>query len=950
MNNIRSFVQETISGRREANEQEEVPADHQVGKPEQRPLPPFQFDPSQYPQVFQAGQLFAGNAPARVHQQQVVYYVRVSRSSKQQLLHDLTVYEDQFGADREWAEYLRLALQQNNNITRQQQVSLLYFGMTLSKTPERRLYDDLSNVAHTRFTNFNSAVHRNWTVYIIQQIPVQYVHNVNQLINHPWAGLMEDVWITSSRRLCLNSAHGGFHIDWVAPAELIQQWVNLNVHVGPTTLGTIALPQVTRNRIINHFDDYRRFLNRIPGIGNRPSVELVNTTALTVTPLRVTNQGYTVSLLVGKDITIHNLLSNTSFWQPNEGVAPSFMRRLFGFFHRTWLPPFVDLYPLSTIKSLQLTVPFLTRYLKLAKPLIVITMSNPVYTVFQYDMFSTTWTDNRQRFMVDLFSPETIEDLAELMDARYPQSSSGAGFAINIGRVSVVRYGPDIGDACLCIALRHPGNLSYDPVVQRLKCTEMFYTLCLFFVLQDTVHQLLHTLPANENELMDWLIGVKEQYENRAETTELTRIFDTIKTQVRNADRDNFSARMLASRNRSRGIDQEITRPARAPFSLYFEGAPRSIQRDAQLNHFRAWFRQRGAGINMNQSARDTGRNPMAGLNEQQRRDYLRIRGLGPFRAVERVTNRNTAPFAVNIQELATETTWSVITASNLVRIATCSFCDNTFHRCPERAGATIPPQEGGLQYFRAMYAHDILEQDQLDIDQHTLQQLRINSFDAVTILNQHNLNFDDANVGALGRIYATFDAREELLITQAVDKWIVSTGHGVATLPNDHTSDGWLFDKGAIKISVRRHFFTNEQDRRAPLVQATCGAAGGHCRFASIIHPTRSGRRNVLLLRFNNQHQYNAEMALRTRHLLQEQHPAGQRQQIVQEAVAHVRNCTFGPVMNTFRDLPLAAKRFLWSEYRKGPQGAELRPGVSLEEYWVSPLDWDPDLPVAPR
>ncbi|KAI9257271.1 hypothetical protein BDA99DRAFT_606520 [Phascolomyces articulosus] len=301
-------------------------------------------------------------------------------------------------------------------------------------------------------------------------------------------------------------------------------------------------------------------------------------------------------------------------------------------------------------------------------------------------------------------------------------------------------------------------------------------------------------------------------------------------------------------------------------------GCGLNIAKECIHEYINGTYFERGQDPDKKTRRRKNRSDKMTGLNEQQRQDYLRIRGMGPCRAAERATNRNTAPIAVNIQELATETTWNTITASNL------SVREQQYHL--KKAASNTSGQ---------CFPRDILEQDQLDNDQHTLQQLRINSFDAVTILNQHNLNFDGADVGALARIYATFDAREEWLITQAVDKWIVSTGHGVATLPNDHTSDGWLFDTGAIKISIRRHFFTNEQDRRAPLVQTTCGAAGDHCRFASIIHPTRSGRRNVLPLRFNNQHQHNAEMALRMRHLLQEQHPAGQRQQIIQEEIVRL-------------------------------------------------------------
>ncbi|KAI8142692.1 hypothetical protein BJV82DRAFT_669346 [Fennellomyces sp. T-0311] len=154
----------------------------------------------------------------------------------------------------------------------------------------------------------------------------------------------------------------------------------------------------------------------------------------------------------------------------------------------------------------------------------------------------------------------------------------------------------------------------------------------------------LSTFPANDAAVEEWLIDIKQIYDRTAERSGLGDILQDTKQQVADADAANFSTRMTAARSR-RGAPS------------VFQGHPHSTERVAQFERmqaeersrarrgiltstmprphnlqdtstalYRRWFLNRAAGIEMQQSARATGRNPMAGLDDEGREEYLRRR------------------------------------------------------------------------------------------------------------------------------------------------------------------------------------------------------------------------------------------------------------------------------------------------------------------------------------
>ncbi|KAI8149855.1 hypothetical protein BJV82DRAFT_584932 [Fennellomyces sp. T-0311] len=449
MNRI-NFVKETIGGRREVNEQEDLPTDHPVWNHLNNRHyvalnalieNPFTFDPAAFPREFRQAELPEdAEVPGP---QNVIYYVRVCRLQKQLLRRHLDLYIEQYPADMDWANNMRVHLLQLENVVADyQDVSLLYFGMTLANTAEGRLRDDLGFLAHTRFNNWNRCTGNrcHWVVYTIAQIAI-VSPSVEALVEHPVAGLMEDIWITACGNLSLNSAHGGYNIDWRPSPATVQLWQDFGIQVVPAVGGDNAPSPALRRSIAVHFHDYHRFmLNSVPNIrGPMPSVEFVDVVIRTATPGRVTPNGRTVSLIMGKDVTAQNIRSNLGFWDDNAGTAPLFLRQLFRTFHRTALPTFVNLFPLTTLKSMQIGIPFATRYLRIVKPLIVLATSSLVYTAFQYDFFADTWEHATlqayDQFLLRFQSPDTVEELSQLVDATYPSTFAKSGFANRIGQV-----------------------------------------------------------------------------------------------------------------------------------------------------------------------------------------------------------------------------------------------------------------------------------------------------------------------------------------------------------------------------------------------------------------------------------------------------------------------------------------------------------------------------------
>lgn len=238
---------------------------------------------------------------------------------------------------------------------------------------------------------------------------------------------------------------------------------------------------------------------------------------------------------------------------------------------------------------------------------------------------------------------------------------------------------------------------------------------------------------------------------------------------------------------------------------------------------------------------------------------------------------------------------------------ATCTTCGYTFiklhnsiHYCKE-LGTMITSQQQGLEYFRILYLHDIVDAWS-DTDMEGL--LNLDQHDAAIILNKYQYQDKvDRIPGSLGMIYtlATAQISDDFMLAMAVDKEIIAKGHGLGNPRNSTGNDAWLFDHVQIMKALQDHF---NKHSFLPLAEVFCGLDDA-CDYYSIRAPCRKQSINKIPLPGDVQHKHYRKNS----------------------------KCSFGETFTSFNDLPLIVRRWLWMSYVKG-------------KIFIDPMDWQAQIP----
>ncbi|KAI7847849.1 hypothetical protein BDC45DRAFT_541508 [Circinella umbellata] len=210
--------------------------------------------------------------------------------------------------------------------------------------------------------------------------------------------------------------------------------------------------------------------------------------------------------------------------------------------------------------------------------------------------------------------------------------------------------------------------------------------------------------------------------------------------------------------------------------------------------------------INIHQSAHVTGRDPMKDLSEEQRHEYLKKHRFGPFSLIEQIVNRNTPSVISTVLKVSDEHQWLKTVTKDLVWIATCLFCDdtflaghNTFHWCPV-INTDIQSQRDGI----------------------IIKCIGIEASNAVTILKDFDIDrFEHLKIGS--------------------------------------TQMWKLYDKAETMNTITKHL--NDPVRReSPLVHITCGVVDEPlCNYNTLSHPsqTRDIKEGMPHIPFTTQHSH---------------------------------------------------------------------------------------------
>lgn len=150
-------------------------------------------------------------------------------------------------------------------------------------------------------------------------------------------------------------------------------------------------------------------------------------------------------------------------------------------------PTFNNLYPHSTQQHFLISMPYLCRYLKSTRLIMITTLSHQVFSMFDIDLFKTAWKirNFRAEFLEHNSSSDDFTSLANFLQAGYPTTAFEETYRQHIDKVSIAMYGPGDTDLTLMIPMRDPVSLRHDPVFATHKAEEMFLTACCSSVLEN---------------------------------------------------------------------------------------------------------------------------------------------------------------------------------------------------------------------------------------------------------------------------------------------------------------------------------------------------------------------------------------------------------------------------------------------------------------------------------
>ena len=142
------------------------------------------------------------------------YYLRCANFTVPGIRNILDLYELEHSYDVDWINHVR---QQLDNLANVPLITMIYAGFTHHSTPNMRLLHDISHRSASRFGNFYEVANTSeWQVYQVLNLA-----NVTEDMGLIEAGYIEDILIKSIGPMALNSANGGFYIDWYPGQDLL---------------------------------------------------------------------------------------------------------------------------------------------------------------------------------------------------------------------------------------------------------------------------------------------------------------------------------------------------------------------------------------------------------------------------------------------------------------------------------------------------------------------------------------------------------------------------------------------------------------------------------------------------------------------------------------------------------------------------------------------------------
>lgn len=508
---------------------------------------PLNFDPRNYPGALSSHT--TDNTPTSTQSKSVAYYIRVYKIPRSAL----DRYSNLYTADQEWSSAI-LELTTNNIIT------IPYIGMTWQSTPVQRLEHDQKAEDPRRLTNLircggiqDSKVYQ-WCLPALDPVTPQTIRM------QPVYSDIERNLIALVIRLALNSASGGLTFDWMPKSNFlarVQQCISgfSQLPVFPTT-STSAFPGVsnavepTIQQIKGHLQGMYKYWKDQTSSGMASDQALLEVTTDATNHIRPMGKASTLSVFVTKDITVESCKGGFGYSSSTAGPGPTLEYRIRALLGSTIQMPRIDMWPCTSgCPNAPAAVAFMSRYLMMLKPLLIVSHSAVVAGVLREDTLSHIWQsqDHCDQFMSVAEVTSSHLDLSKYIkvDETYTTINAWPSFTDIVGSIAIIRYGPHPRDYALHIPERHTGSQKYNPMTQNSMCELHLICKAIYIVAVNRISKnSIYLEQASDNDFLTRLNTIRSAINNDLETQGIQALLKEKRTEARKQESKLMSERM----------------------------------------------------------------------------------------------------------------------------------------------------------------------------------------------------------------------------------------------------------------------------------------------------------------------------------------------------------------------------------------------------------------------
>ncbi|TDL13587.1 hypothetical protein BD410DRAFT_873723, partial [Rickenella mellea] len=380
----------------------------------------------------------------------------------------------------------------NLGIKHNSPVYLPYAGFTIAGSPKARLdADQLDN--WRRFPNFLSTMDSgNLSITTYQFSALNYpAPNPLCYRTDPIIGQIEATCIDALCTATLNSRRGGIpDSEYLPPAEIVAVVSKMLECYAQISLENCTIPDSHFTLSLRglHDDKSDAITRNIPEYKPISAKAFENIKRMSADIVRKVD-GAVLTVDLGKDIPFKES-SGQSGGIYDEDIGEG-LRRLVSKGYIDW------------------SAFYLSRYLCILQPLIIVAFSNPVNNMLRGQSLAIVWDKCAHKATKSAFqrgqSPVSLEDLCD-------------GFSDVLGTLARICYGPEPWQQCLTIASRDPGSVKYDPILALLCLLIQYLVLAKAELLKRVTAHRQSTNPfpvqGDKKAVVAWLDAVRAEVDS----------------------------------------------------------------------------------------------------------------------------------------------------------------------------------------------------------------------------------------------------------------------------------------------------------------------------------------------------------------------------------------------------------------------------------------------------